>query len=577
MADMKYLNTRVRLKYDSLGDWTSKNPTLLEGELAIAYLGPTHTATTPDNGTHPVLFKVGPGKFNDLPWASALAADVYDWAKQTALFIDGTEATTTTSGDKTYVGNAYTEAEWDSTLNGGKGGLKLVKGTQFATKAELDAALEAFGGDLDAITDNNTKYTFEIPASGDHAGQLAVTEINYVNGAAEGTGTTKYYDFITPDELADILKDYYTKNEIADILKNYYTKGEVDSLIQGVEAEIPTELGVMSVTGKEAIKAEGSKDVTVSLALDNTGNVTLSQSASGLKATVEEYSIVKDSTSDYAATYHLTKGGVNVGVPINIPKDMVVESGEVKELEAGSWGNAGTYIVITLANATDDKLYINVGDLIEYVTSGSSAGDMIVINVSDDHKVTATITDGTITFAKLDAAAQKRVTDLEAKPGLDKVGTVTSITAGKGLTGGTITESGTIEHAAPGAEAESSIDLEADLVAEVSFGDSISHPEFSIDEFGHVKGIERRGYTLPSVSAESGVIDLGNNGEGSNHYTISIVEKGIGTAKLADAAVTTEKIADHAVSAHHTKACQDYTGEDAEVWVFYCGSASDLV
>ena len=268
MATEKTMNSRIRLKYDSLANWLDKDPTLLSGELAIAYLGETKTSnTTPDNGTHPVLFKVGPGKFSTLPFASALAADVYAWAKEQSFYVDASQAITTTSGDKTYTGNAYTSAEWDSTLNGGKGGLKLVKGTQFATKAELDAALEAFGGDLDAITDNNTKYTFEIPASGDHAGQLAVTEINYVNGTAEGTGTTKYYDFVTPAELEEILGDYYTKSE-------------VDSLIQGVEAQIPTELGVMSVAGENAINVEGTKDVTVSLLLDNSGNVTFSQSTS---------------------------------------------------------------------------------------------------------------------------------------------------------------------------------------------------------------------------------------------------------------------------------------------------------
>ena len=275
MADMKDLNTRIQMKYDSYENWAKaeNQKDLLPGEIAIAYLGPTHTTTTPDNGTHPVLFKVGPGKFNDLPWASALAADVYDWAKQTALFVDGTSVTTVTNGNKTYVGNAYTSAEWDSTLNGGKGGLKLVKGTQFATKAELDAALDAFSGDINAITDNNAKYTFEIPTSGDHAGQLAVTEVNYINGTAEGTGETKYYDFVTPGELEKILEDYYTKTE-------------VDGLIQGVEAKIPTEVGVMSVTGKDAINATGAKDVEVSLILDSTGNVTLSQGANGLKAEI---------------------------------------------------------------------------------------------------------------------------------------------------------------------------------------------------------------------------------------------------------------------------------------------------
>ena len=76
------INTRIQLKYDSFSNWNTKNPTLLSGEIAIAYLGPTHTETTPDNGTHPVLFKVGPGAFNSLPWASGLAADVYAWAKK---------------------------------------------------------------------------------------------------------------------------------------------------------------------------------------------------------------------------------------------------------------------------------------------------------------------------------------------------------------------------------------------------------------------------------------------------------------------------------------------------------------
>lgn len=86
MADIieKVLNTRIQLKYDSYSEWTSKNPTLRAGEVAIAYLASTDAMTPPEGSTqHPVLFKVGPGKFNDLPWASALAADVHSWAKKT--------------------------------------------------------------------------------------------------------------------------------------------------------------------------------------------------------------------------------------------------------------------------------------------------------------------------------------------------------------------------------------------------------------------------------------------------------------------------------------------------------------
>lgn len=81
MAIEKVLNTRIQLKYDSFTNWNSINPTLKSGEVAIAYLAESHTSIE-NSATHPVMFKVGPGEFNSLPWASALAADVHAWAKK---------------------------------------------------------------------------------------------------------------------------------------------------------------------------------------------------------------------------------------------------------------------------------------------------------------------------------------------------------------------------------------------------------------------------------------------------------------------------------------------------------------
>ena len=83
---------------------------------------------------------------------------------------------------------------------------------------------------------------------------------------------------------------------------------------------------------------------------------------------------------------------------------MVVSSGKVVENPAGQ--TAGTYIELTLANATKDKIYINVGDLIEYVTGAKAADGIITTAVDDNHVLTATITDGTITKAKLASAVQ---------------------------------------------------------------------------------------------------------------------------------------------------------------------------
>lgn len=113
MAVEKILNTRIQLKYDSYANWSTNNPTLKAGEVAIAYLAASQTTATPDNGTHPVMFKVGPGKFNDLPWASALAADVHAWAKKNESDFTAWVKTLVTPSDI----NAYTKGEIDSKLS----------------------------------------------------------------------------------------------------------------------------------------------------------------------------------------------------------------------------------------------------------------------------------------------------------------------------------------------------------------------------------------------------------------------------------------------------------------------------
>ena len=160
--------------------------------------------------------------------------------------------------------------------------------------------------------------------------------------------------------------------------------------------------------GDGLAKSESVTSPKIDVVIDPISGNALTKSATGLRVVIPaaaEYSIVKDeSSSDYAAVYHLTKNGANVGTSINIPKDMVVKSGAVVTNPEGQ--KAGTYIVLTLANATEDKIYIPVDSLIEYVTSGSAADDMVVVSVSGDHKVTATITDGKVTKAKLDVNVQ---------------------------------------------------------------------------------------------------------------------------------------------------------------------------
>lgn len=81
------LQTRIMLKYDSYANWTTNNPILLAGEVAIATIPSGTSVPTKDNREMQdlpnVVMKVGDGSahYNDLKFVSALAADVYDWAK----------------------------------------------------------------------------------------------------------------------------------------------------------------------------------------------------------------------------------------------------------------------------------------------------------------------------------------------------------------------------------------------------------------------------------------------------------------------------------------------------------------
>ena len=80
MATTKtFNNVRLQLKYDTLNNWTTNNPILLAGEIAVT----TVPNTSGDVKQAPsVLMKVGDGTnhYNDLKFMSGLAANVHNWA-----------------------------------------------------------------------------------------------------------------------------------------------------------------------------------------------------------------------------------------------------------------------------------------------------------------------------------------------------------------------------------------------------------------------------------------------------------------------------------------------------------------
>lgn len=104
----KLLKTRLRLKYDTFANWEKVKTTFvpLKGEVCLIEVpnnvDPIHNAPS-------ILFKVGDGTtaFGDLKYGSALAADVYSWAKASGITVSGNDA----------AGSFITGLTWDTEHN----------------------------------------------------------------------------------------------------------------------------------------------------------------------------------------------------------------------------------------------------------------------------------------------------------------------------------------------------------------------------------------------------------------------------------------------------------------------------
>lgn len=339
-------------------------------------------------------------------------------------------------------GNAVTSASYDAASRK----ITLTMGDTFATPSDVDTKIGTKVGAIDgtvkdyvdaatsgiasdervgALEDRIDAAEADISALEGLVGDTAVgtqidNKINALNlaGTYEVKGAADAVQGETEATVKDVedsvtaIKDGTTIDSFGDVETALAGKQPTGDYATKTEAKGYADAKVASVTAGDASVTVGGTATapTVAMRLSDDADNAMELVDDGVKVVIpaaSEYSIAKDSNSgEYAAVYHLTKDGSNVGTAINIPKDMVVQSGSVVTDPEGQ--APGTYIELVLQNV-DEPLYIDVGSLIEYVTSGSGAGDMVVIAVSDDHKVTATITDGAITLTKLATDVQTAI------------------------------------------------------------------------------------------------------------------------------------------------------------------------
>ena len=364
----KQINTRIQLKYDSLENWARENTELKSGEVAIAYLPPKGDGVAPDAASSAVLMKVGPGKFNDLPYASALAADVYAWAKKSeSEFI-----------------------EWVNTIVEHHAKTTVVEGSTNGTVAVDGVDVKVHGLGTAAYTNSDAYAPADID-TGVHTVELAGgTNNGTLKLTVDGTAT----DNIAVTGLGDAAyTTIATLNETA--------KGYADA----VEAKIPTsaDYGVLSVTGKDAIKVTDGQNPEVTLAFDGSGNVVLSQSETGLKATVDLSAyrlIADDQDTTYGLAYDSEKKVIKLvegGTDLEIPASDFIADGMLQSVVADKENNTLTFTWNTDGGATVTT--VNLTDIADIYTGKN--GTTINVAVSNTNEISAEVNPKSITSVHL--------------------------------------------------------------------------------------------------------------------------------------------------------------------------------
>ena len=111
---------------------------------------------------------------------------------------------------------------------------------------------------------------------------------------------------------------------------------------------------------------------------------------------IPEYSLVKQGTAEsgYLSTYYLTKDGAQVGEKINIPKDFLVNSADILEVDTADQPYAGAqvgdlYIDFVINSKTADDtashVYLPVNELVDAYTGGNgidiSASNVVSVKI----------------------------------------------------------------------------------------------------------------------------------------------------------------------------------------------------
>lgn len=255
------------------------------------------------------------------------------------------------------------------------------------------------------VADTTPAFTIDLPET-DISGLISkiqnATAGDVVIANADGTVADGGVKLVDLAKSADVTKEIGTAKDAlqAQITSNKNVLDKLDGTVT-VDGSVKKQI-------KDASDALDAKIGTLDdLTTTNKGNIVEAieevKSAVGNAQTAGEVTVDTTTTTAGMAKSYTIKQGAKTVATIDIPKDMVVKSGVVEKNPEGQ--PAGTYLVLTLANATNDKVYVNVGTLVDIYTAKASATQVQIAIDSTTREISATIVAGSVTATELADAA----------------------------------------------------------------------------------------------------------------------------------------------------------------------------
>jgi uncharacterized FlaG/YvyC family protein len=412
----KTLKTRIKNRYDSLTNWSKTGVELLPGEIALVSVKTQQLDEKTGNvvDVPAVLVKVGGYKkdangedtteiasFSELPWVSALAADVYDWAKNEHAK-DVNVAVTTGSGasakTETKTLGAWLKATLEAdaanaaassantaaiaTLNKGENDAGSVANT---AKTKIAAALDALDfADTSATTNSTTSKLTYVTKVTQTNGKIAVekrelkaADLPEITTSMVKTGNT------TLPTLAAKLSDMDSKiaNFKSGISHDY--NSTTGNYVKNVAYDAAT--GNITVT-KGGIGANDVGEAAIATDAVTTGkiknaNVTADKLATDAVTTgkIKNGNVTDEKIDTVSASKVIYTPGTD---PVTLPEKIAEVEGKIADINTAIAGGVHfigttTTDVTTAANKTSKNVTINSK------TVAANQGDIVIYNTRE--------------------------------------------------------------------------------------------------------------------------------------------------------------------------------------------------